>query len=52
VGALDDRFDLNPGVKLCGQIVAAALAVRAGVKVDFVTVPFAGGCSSAMSAGR
>lgn len=42
VGGLDDRFDLNPGVKLAGQVVAATLAVRAGVKVDFVTVPFAG----------
>jgi UDP-GlcNAc:undecaprenyl-phosphate GlcNAc-1-phosphate transferase len=42
VGALDDRFDLNPAVKLAGQVVAATLAVRAGVKVDFVTVPFVG----------
>jgi UDP-GlcNAc:undecaprenyl-phosphate GlcNAc-1-phosphate transferase len=42
VGALDDRFDLNPAVKLAGQVVAAVLAVRAGVKVDFVTVPFVG----------
>ncbi len=42
VGALDDRFDLNPAVKLAGQVAAAVLAVRAGVKVDFVTVPFVG----------
>jgi len=42
VGALDDRFDLHPGVKLAGQVVAAVLAVRAGVIVDFVTVPFVG----------
>jgi UDP-GlcNAc:undecaprenyl-phosphate GlcNAc-1-phosphate transferase len=42
VGALDDRFDLNPALKLAGQVVAAMLAVRAGVKVDFVTVPFVG----------
>ena len=42
VGALDDRFDLNPAVKLAGQVAAAVLAVHAGVKVDFVTVPFVG----------
>ncbi|MEA2221343.1 MAG: UDP-GlcNAc:undecaprenyl-phosphate/decaprenyl-phosphate GlcNAc-phosphate transferase [Solirubrobacteraceae bacterium] len=42
VGALDDRFDLHPALKLAGQAVAAALAVRAGVTVDFVTIPFVG----------
>ena len=42
VGALDDRFDLDPQVKLAGQVLAAVLAVRSGVRVDFVTVPFAG----------
>jgi UDP-GlcNAc:undecaprenyl-phosphate GlcNAc-1-phosphate transferase len=42
VGALDDRFDLHPGVKLAGQTLAAIIAVRNGVKVDFVTVPFVG----------
>jgi UDP-GlcNAc:undecaprenyl-phosphate GlcNAc-1-phosphate transferase len=42
VGALDDRFDLHPALKLAGQVVAAALAVRAGVKVDVVTIPFVG----------
>ncbi len=42
VGALDDRVELDPGIKLAGQVVAAVLAVRAGVRVDFVTIPFAG----------
>ena len=42
VGALDDRFDLHPGVKLAGQTLAAIIAVRNGVKVDFVTIPFVG----------
>jgi UDP-GlcNAc:undecaprenyl-phosphate GlcNAc-1-phosphate transferase len=42
VGALDDRVELSPALKLAGQVVAALLAVRAGVKVDFVTVPFVG----------
>jgi UDP-GlcNAc:undecaprenyl-phosphate GlcNAc-1-phosphate transferase len=42
VGALDDRFDLSPIVKLLGQIAAATIAVRAGVTVDNVTIPFLG----------
>ncbi|MCI3921372.1 undecaprenyl/decaprenyl-phosphate alpha-N-acetylglucosaminyl 1-phosphate transferase [Paenibacillus sp. TRM 82003] len=43
VGALDDRFDLSPKVKLLGQIVAASIVVSFGVKVDFVTLPFGDG---------
>ena len=39
VGALDDRFDLLPGVKLVGQIVAAVIAVRGGVVVENITLP-------------
>ena len=42
VGALDDRFDLPPGVKLAGQIVAAAIPVAAGVEVTNITLPFVG----------
>lgn len=42
VGALDDRVELDPGVKLAGQVVAGVLAVRAGVVVDFITIPFVG----------
>ena len=42
VGALDDRFDLLPGVKLVGQIAAAVIAVRGGVVVENVTIPFLG----------
>ncbi|MDQ8046633.1 MAG: MraY family glycosyltransferase [Patulibacter sp.] len=42
VGALDDRFDLLPGVKLVGQVIAAVIAVRGGVVVDHVTIPFIG----------
>ena len=42
VGGLDDRFDLHPALKLAGQVTAAVLAVRAGVTVDFVTIPFVG----------
>jgi len=42
VGALDDRFDLHPLVKLIGQIAAAAIPVHAGLTVDNVTIPFVG----------
>jgi UDP-GlcNAc:undecaprenyl-phosphate GlcNAc-1-phosphate transferase len=42
VGAIDDRFELSPPLKLAGQVVAAIVAVRAGVTVDNVTIPFVG----------
>jgi UDP-GlcNAc:undecaprenyl-phosphate GlcNAc-1-phosphate transferase len=45
VGALDDRFDLPPGVKLGGQLVAAIVAVRAGIVVHSITLPFVGALS-------
>jgi UDP-GlcNAc:undecaprenyl-phosphate/decaprenyl-phosphate GlcNAc-1-phosphate transferase len=42
VGALDDRFDFHPAVKLGGQILAAIVAVRGGVNVPYITLPFFG----------
>jgi UDP-GlcNAc:undecaprenyl-phosphate GlcNAc-1-phosphate transferase len=45
VGALDDRFDLPPGVKLAGQVVAATIPVAAGVEVTNITLPFIGAVS-------
>lgn len=42
VGAIDDRFDLHPGLKLLGQIVAAAIVVHYGVAVKVITLPFVG----------
>jgi len=42
VGALDDRFELHPLVKLIGQIVAAVIVVNAGVAVKAITLPFIG----------
>jgi UDP-GlcNAc:undecaprenyl-phosphate/decaprenyl-phosphate GlcNAc-1-phosphate transferase len=45
VGAIDDRFDLPPGVKLAGQIVAAVIPVAAGVEVTNITLPFIGAVS-------
>ncbi|WCB92729.1 Undecaprenyl-phosphate alpha-N-acetylglucosaminyl 1-phosphate transferase [Baekduia alba] len=42
VGALDDRFDLHPAVKLVGQVAAAIVPVAAGVEVTNITLPFFG----------
>jgi UDP-GlcNAc:undecaprenyl-phosphate GlcNAc-1-phosphate transferase len=42
VGALDDRFDLPPIVKLTGQVLAAVIAVHFGVVVKAITLPFVG----------
>lgn len=42
VGAIDDVRDLPPLAKLLGQIAAAVIAVRGGVKVTDVTLPFIG----------
>jgi UDP-GlcNAc:undecaprenyl-phosphate GlcNAc-1-phosphate transferase len=43
VGALDDRFDFPPWLKLIGQIGAAVVAVAVGgVDVHYITLPFFG----------
>jgi len=42
VGALDDRFDLPPAVKLGGQVAAAVIVVHFGVVVKVITLPFIG----------
>jgi UDP-GlcNAc:undecaprenyl-phosphate GlcNAc-1-phosphate transferase len=42
VGALDDVFDLGPGIKLLGQLAAALIPVLSGVSVENVTLPFLG----------
>jgi UDP-GlcNAc:undecaprenyl-phosphate/decaprenyl-phosphate GlcNAc-1-phosphate transferase len=42
VGALDDRFDLHPGLKLVGQVLAAVIVVNYGVAVKAITLPFIG----------
>jgi UDP-GlcNAc:undecaprenyl-phosphate GlcNAc-1-phosphate transferase len=43
VGVIDDIFDLNPGLKLLGQIAAVVIPVSAGVTVTEFTLPFIGG---------
>jgi len=42
VGALDDRFDLPPLLKLAGQVLAAVIVVHFGVAVKAITLPFVG----------
>ena len=40
IGALDDRFDLPPLVKLAGQALAAWIVAYEGARVDKFTLPF------------
>jgi UDP-GlcNAc:undecaprenyl-phosphate GlcNAc-1-phosphate transferase len=42
VGALDDRFELHPALKLLGQVLAAVIVVHYGVAVKAITLPFVG----------
>ena len=39
VGLLDDRFEVNPVVKLAGELAAAAIPVAAGATIDHLTLP-------------
>ena len=41
-GVLDDVFELGVVPKLAGQVIAAVIAVQAGVKAGAFTLPFAG----------
>jgi len=42
VGALDDRYDLHPAIKLAGQIIAAVIVVHFGAWAPSITLPFVG----------
>ncbi len=42
VGALDDRFELPPIVKLLGQVAAALIVVHFGIEVEEIALPFVG----------
>ena len=39
VGLIDDLYDINPILKLLGQIAAASIVVMYGVTIDFITLP-------------
>src|SRR5699024_4942308 len=41
-GALDDRFSLQPVIKLTGQLIAAALLISSGLIIERITIPFLG----------
>lgn len=40
VGALDDRYNISPKLKLLGQIAAAGVVVSCGLYVDYIQLPF------------
>ena len=42
LGIIDDFFELSPGVKLLGQIVAAAILIVYGIQIEFITNPLGG----------
>jgi len=42
LGILDDKFDLNPYLRLVAQFVIAAIPVFCGVGISFTTRPFGG----------
>lgn len=42
IGLLDDKYDLNPFLRLFSNFVAASLVVGAGVGISFITNPFGG----------
>jgi UDP-GlcNAc:undecaprenyl-phosphate GlcNAc-1-phosphate transferase len=42
VGAIDDRIELPPAIKLLGQFAAAVIAVHFGVGVKVIALPFIG----------
>ncbi len=40
VGALDDKYELSPKWKMLGQIVAAAVVVSFGIRIEGIELPF------------
>ena len=41
-GALDDKYDLAPGVQICFPVAAAVLAVLSGTHISYITNPLGG----------
>lgn len=42
VGLLDDKFDLNPYLRLVTNLLAAILVVGSGIGISYITNPFGG----------
>ena len=40
VGFIDDLYDIRPGTKFAGQIIAAAIVALGGLRIDYVSNPF------------
>lgn len=41
-GAMDDKYQISPKVKLLGQFLAAIVVVWSGLQVEFINLPFEG----------
>ncbi|OEH86714.1 undecaprenyl-phosphate alpha-N-acetylglucosaminyl 1-phosphate transferase [Desulfuribacillus stibiiarsenatis] len=42
IGLIDDRYQISAKYKFLGQIIAAGVVMYAGIKVQFITLPFEG----------
>lgn len=42
VGLADDKYNLNPYLRLITNLAAAAIVVFGGIRIDFITNPFSG----------
>ncbi|MFD0870460.1 phospho-N-acetylmuramoyl-pentapeptide-transferase [Chlamydia abortus] len=40
VGALDDKYNLSPKIKLAGQLAAAGVVIAFGMQIDYIKLPF------------
>ena len=40
IGIIDDRYGMLPNIKIVGQLIAALIAVKMGVKVAFIKIPY------------
>jgi len=43
IGIIDDKYDLNPYLRLFMQFVAAAIPIASGIGISFITNPISGG---------
>lgn len=41
-GALDDKYEIRPVIKLTGQLIAASFLISSGLIIDRITIPFFG----------
>lgn len=41
-GVVDDKYQLSPKSKMLGQLIAAAIVIGMGLKVEFINLPFEG----------